>query len=111
MSRPNKEVFYKETLGPPFGEKEHWFSVILPDGDGPIFVEHEWSHHNPYNLERAVSGSGTTQMSVEEFLSGEYTSLAKTNSTGLSMPGVQDGLMPKRTKRREAPCRCDWVCD
>ena len=63
MSRPNKEVFYKETLGPPFGEKEHWFSFIFPDGDGPIFVEHEWSHHNPYNLERAVSGSGTAQMS------------------------------------------------
>ena len=77
MSRPTKEVLYKETLGPPFGEKEHWFSVIFPHGDSPIFIEHEWSHHNPYNLERAVSGSGTTQMSVEDFLSGEYSQSCK----------------------------------
>jgi hypothetical protein len=77
MSRPNKEVFCKETLGPPFSEKEHWFSAIFPAGDGPIFIQHEWSHHNPYSLERPLSGSGTAQMSVEDFLSGEYSQPCK----------------------------------
>ena len=77
MSLSHKEVFYKETLGPPSSEKEHWFSAIFPAGDGPIFIQHEWSHHNPYSLERPFSGSGTAQMSVKDFLSGEYSQSCK----------------------------------
>src|SRR5271157_4652099 len=102
MSRPTKEVFYKETLGPPFGEKEHWFSVIFPDGDGPIFIEHEWSHHNPYNLERAVSGSGTNQMSVEDFLSGEYSQSCKDEFNRFINARLPGWLNAYRAKRREA---------
>jgi hypothetical protein len=74
---PKQGSLLQRNIRPPFSEKEHWFSAIFPAGDGPIFIQHEWSHHNPYSLERPFSGSGTTQMSVEDFLSGEYSQPCK----------------------------------
>lgn len=55
MSRSHKEVFYKETLGPPFSEKEHWFSAIfLPvtaqllfSMNGHIITRTVWNGHSP----------------------------------------------------------------
>jgi hypothetical protein len=71
---PNKEVFYERASGS-LGEPEDWFSVIFPDGDGPIVIEHEWSRHNPYHSEQP--DVGTKEMSVNDFLSGEYSQESK----------------------------------
>ena len=56
------------------GEDEDWW-VLVVDDDGKMYVEHEWSHVNAYKFR--VGSSGTNQITVSHFLSGDYNSKAQ----------------------------------
>ena len=55
-------------------EKEDWWHLVTND-DGTMHVEHEWSHTNAYKSKK--SNSGTKQIAIEDFLSGDHNSGAQ----------------------------------
>lgn len=56
-------------------ETEDWWRLVTED-DGQIYIEHEWSHVDPYKLS-LPSNSGTERFGVDEFLGSDAPESAK----------------------------------
>ena len=63
----SKKIQIGEQKKGPFGEKEDWWYVVVED-DGRKFVEHEWSHVDPY---KGGGNEGTKKVAVDDFLASD----------------------------------------
>ena len=59
-------------------ETEDWWRLVVED-DGTTYVEHEWSHVDPYG--QRAPDAGTQRILVNEFLAGDHDPTAKNNLT------------------------------
>jgi hypothetical protein len=72
-------LFYSRASGP-LGNKEDWFSLVVPDDGTDPFVEHVWAIHNANG---DTEFNGQSSMSVSDFLSKGYPEDAKKRLRGL----------------------------
>ena len=57
-------------------ETEDWWHLIVED-DGTTYVEHEWSHVDPYG--KRATRAGAQRILVDEFFAGDHDPTAKNN--------------------------------
>jgi hypothetical protein len=69
-----KIEFYSRAEGP-IGEREDWYGLVIPDDGADPFVEHEWCYHDARGAMEISSGS--TNVSIPNFMSGRYPEDAK----------------------------------
>lgn len=63
----SKRVQIGESIKGSFRETEDWWHYVVED-NGSAYVEHEWSHTDPY---RGNDDSGVKKTPVDEFLAGD----------------------------------------